>query len=66
MVVTPQIQYGTGEFPSDSGSPLSTFSSTPSHSPNTLTFIDLAGTQVTDEDTEKDQKETEKLKDESW
>ena len=65
MVATPQIQYGTGEFPSDSGSPLSTFSSTPSSSPNTLAFTDLAGTQLTDEDTEKDQKETEKLKDES-
>ena len=65
MVTTPQIQYGTGEFPSDSGSPLSTFSSTPSSSPNTLAFTDLTGTQLTDEDTEKDQNETEKLKDES-
>ena len=65
MVATPQIQYGTGEFPSDSGSPLSTFSSTPSSSPNILVFTDLSGTQLTDEYTEKDQKETEKLKDES-
>ena len=64
-VATPQAQYGTGEFPSDFGSPLSTFSSTPGSSPNTLVFNDLAGTQLTDEDTEKDQKETEKLKDES-
>ena len=65
MVATSQIQYGTEEFPSDLDSPLSTFSSTPSSSPNTLVFTDLAGIQLTDEDTEKDQKETEKLKDES-
>ena len=39
-----QIQYGTGEFPSDSGSPLSTFSSTPGSSPKTPSFNDLAGT----------------------
>ena len=58
-----QIQYGTGEFPSDLGSPLSTFSSTPNSSPKTLSFNDLAGTQLTDEDTER--KETEKSKDES-
>ena len=40
-------------------------SSTPGSSPNTLVFNDLAGTQLTDEDTEKDQKEIEKLKDKS-
>ena len=42
-----------GEFPSDSGSPLSTFSSTPSSSPKTPSFEDLAGTQLTDEDTDE-------------
>ena len=64
-VATPQIQYGTEEFPSDLGSPLSTFSSTPGSSPNTLVFNDLEGTHLTDEDTGKDKKFTEKLKDES-
>ena len=43
-----QRQYGTAEFPSDSGSPLSTFSSTANSSPRSLTFNDLAGTQSTD------------------
>ena len=43
-----QGQYGTAEFPSDSGSPLSTFSSTPNSSPRSLTFNNLAGTQLTD------------------
>ena len=43
-----QGQYGTAELPSDSGSPLSTFSSTPNSSPRLLTFNDLAGTQSTD------------------
>ena len=43
-----QGQYGTAEFPSDSGSPLSTFSSTPNSGPRSLTFNDLAGTQPTD------------------
>ena len=65
-IATPETQYGTGEFPSDVGSPLSTFSSTPGSSPNTLVFNNLAVTQLTDEDTEKDQKENEKLKDESF
>ena len=50
--VTSQTQYGMGEFPSDSGSPLSTFSSTPSSSPKVPSFKDLAGTQLTDEDTD--------------
>ena len=31
-------QYGTAEFPSDSGSPLSTFSSTPNSSPRSINF----------------------------
>lgn len=39
--------YGTGEFPSDSGSPLSTFSSSPNtsipSSPETPTFRQLEG-----------------------
>ena len=43
-----QGQYGSAEFPPDSGSPLSTFSSTPNSSPRSLTFNDLAGTQLTD------------------
>ena len=43
-----QGQYRTAEFPSDSGSSLSTFSSTPNSSPRSLTFNDLAGTQLTD------------------
>ena len=38
--VIPHIQYGTGEFPSNSGSPLSTFSSTPHSCPKTLSFND--------------------------
>ena len=53
-----QGQYGTAEFPSDSGSPLSTFSSTPNSSPRSLTFNDLAGTQPTDN--EDDQNKSEK------
>ena len=48
-----QGQYGTAEFPSDSGSPLSTFSSTPDSSPRSLTFNDLAGTQLTDNEDEQ-------------
>ena len=36
------------EFPPDSGLPLSTFSSTPNSSPRSLTFNNLAGTQLTD------------------
>ena len=40
--VIPHIQHVTEESPSDSGSPLSTFSSTPSSSPMTLSFNDLA------------------------
>ena len=51
--VMSQTQYGTGEFLSDSGSPLSTFSSTPGSSPKTPSFKDLAGTQLTDEDTDE-------------
>ena len=43
-----QGQYRTAQFPSDSGSPLSTFSSTPNSCPRSLTFNDLAGTQLTD------------------
>ena len=50
---TIENQYGAAEFLSDSGSPLSTFSSTPSDSPKT-TFNDLAGTQLTDEESEKE------------
>ena len=65
-VATPQIQYGTGEFPSNLGSPLSTFSSTPGSSPNTLVFNDLAGTQLTDEDTEKIKKKLKSLKMQVW
>ena len=60
--VTPQIQYGMGEFPSDSGSPLSTFSSTPSSSPKTPSFNDLAGTQLTDEDMDQNQKDESLVK----
>ena len=60
--VTSQIQYGMGEFPSDSGSPLSTFSSTPSSSPKTPSFKDLAGTQLTDEDTDQNQKDESLVK----
>ena len=49
-----QVQYGTAEFPSDSGSPLSTFSFTPNNSHRSLTFNDLPGTQPTDnEDAQK-------------
>ena len=57
-----QIQYGTGEFPSDSGSPLSTFSSMPGNSPKTPSFNDLAGTQLTDENTEKNQNDESLVK----
>ena len=60
--VTSQTQYGTGEFPSDSGSPLSTFSSTPGSSPKTPSFKDLAGTQLTDEDTDQNQKDENLVK----
>ena len=60
--VMSQTQYGTGEFPSDSGSPLSTFSSTPSSSPKMLSFKDLAGTQLTDEDTDQNQKDEDLVK----
>ena len=60
--VMSQIQYGMGEFPSDSGSPLSTFSSTPSSSPKTPSFQDLAGTQLTDEDTDQNQKDESLVK----
>ena len=60
--VIPQIQYGTGEFPSNSGSPLSTFSSTPGSSPKTLSFNDLAGTQLTDEDMDQNQKDESLVK----
>ena len=59
---TSQIQYGTGEFPSDSGSPLSSFSSKPGSSPKTPSFNDLAGTQLTDEDTEKNQNDESLIK----
>lgn len=56
---TPKIEYCNGEFPSDSGSPLSTlsaFSSTPKSSPtkssnnssNTPTFAELEGEDETD------------------
>ena len=51
-----------GEFPSDSGSPLSTFSSTPGSSPKTPSFKDLAGTQLTDEDTDQNQKDENLVK----
>ena len=60
--VTPQMQYDTGEFPSDSGSPLSTFSSTPGSSPKTPSFNDLAGTQLTDEDMDQNQKDESLVK----
>ena len=60
--VIPQIQYGTGEFPSDSGSPLRIFSSTPGSSPKTLSFNDLAGTQLTDEDMDQNQKDESLVK----
>ena len=60
--VMSQTQYGMGEFPSDSGSPLSTFSSTPSSSPKTPSFKDLAGTQLTDEDTDQNQKDENLVK----
>ena len=53
-----QGQYGTAEFPSDSGLPLSTFSSTPNSSSRSLTFNDLAGTQPTDN--EDDQNKSDK------
>ena len=57
---TPRIEYGDGEFPSDSGSPLSTFStfssppqkSSPAksstNSSNTPTFAELKGEDETD------------------
>ena len=59
-----QGQYGTAEFPSDSSSPLSTFSSTPNSSPRSLTFNDLAGTQPTDneDDQNKSNKDEELVK----
>ena len=60
--VLSQIQYGTGEFPSDSGSPPSTFSSKSSSSPKTPSFQDLAGTQFTDEDTDQNQKDENLVK----
>ena len=48
--------HGVGEFPSDSGSPLSTFSSTPktpssfnADSPRTPTFVELRGTNSSDD-----------------
>ena len=48
--------HGVGEFPSDSGLPLSTFSSTPktpssfnAHSPKTPTFAELQGTNSSDD-----------------
>ena len=48
--------HGVGEFPSDSGSPLSTFSSTPKtpssfnvDSPRTPTFVELQGTNSSDD-----------------
>ena len=48
--------YGTGAFPSDSGFPLSTFSSTPntskSTSPETPTFRQLEGEGISDEEVE--------------
>lgn len=55
---TPRNQYGTGDFPSDLGSPISTFASTPNTSPSliaspkTPSFEELAGTQVTDDEAE--------------
>ena len=51
---TPINQYGTDDFPSDSDSPLSTFSSTPNTTPSSATspvtpsFEKLAGTQLMD------------------
>ena len=59
-----QGQYGTAEFPSDSGSPLSTFSSTPNSSPRSLTFNDLAGTPLTNnkDDQNKSNKDGELVK----
>ena len=59
-----QGQYGTAEFPSDSGSPLSTFSSTPNSRPRSLTFNNLAGTQLTDneDDQNKSNKDEELVK----
>ena len=60
--VTSQTQYGTGEFPSDSGSLLHTFSSTPGSSPKIPSFKDLAGTQLTDEDTDQNQKDENLVK----
>ena len=57
---TIENQYGTAEFPSDSGSPLSTFSSTPGDSPKTP-FNDLAGTHLTDEESEKENRKDENL-----
>ena len=58
---TIENQYGTAEFPSDSGFTLSTFSSTPSDSPKTPSFNDLAGTQLTDEKSEKENQKDENL-----
>ena len=60
--VMSQIQYGMGEFPSDSGSPLSTFSSTSGSSPKTPSFKDLAGTQLMDEDANQNQKDESLVK----
>ena len=59
---TPPTVYGDGEFPSDSGSPLSTFSSTPNtspsrsevESPKTPSFVDLEGECETDAEIEND------------
>ena len=58
---TIENQYGTAKFLSDSGSPLSTFSSTPSDSPKTPSFNDLVGTQLTDEESEKENQKDENL-----
>ena len=55
---TPINQYGTGDFSSDLGSPLSTFSSTPNTIPDSATspvtpsFKELAGTQIMDNESE--------------
>ena len=57
-----QGQYGTAEFPPDSGSPLSTFSSTPNSSARSLTFNDLIGTQLTD----NEDAQTNQTKMENW
>ena len=70
-LTTPINQYGTGDFPSDSGSPLSTFSSTPNTSSNsaatspiTPSFEDLADTQITDNEAEPVQLNSETKDDE--